>query len=78
MISHLTIKQAHQVLGVRWQEMKRLEQEDGLPVTRIPGNKRSQPKIHPRNLWRWLRDRTDGNYMSYDEFLEDLTKTITK
>lgn len=59
-------------LGVKSREWRRLMEEDDFPVIKIPGRTRPCHKVQPRMLWLWLKNRTSGEFLSYDDFLLEL------
>lgn len=59
-------------LGIKSREWRRLMEEDDLPVIKIPGRTRPCHKVQPRMLWNWLKGRTSGEFLSYDDFLREL------
>ena len=74
----LPIGVATTFLGMKPREWRRLVEEDDFPVIKIPGRTRPCHKVQPRMLWLWLKNRTSGEFLSYDEFLQELEAYLVK
>ncbi|MGB1258793.1 MAG: hypothetical protein ACPG6P_01975 [Akkermansiaceae bacterium] len=74
----LPIGVATTFLGVKSREWRRLVDEDDFPVIKIPGRTRPCHKVQPRMLWLWLKNRSSGEFLSYDEFLQELEAYLVK